>query len=372
MILATIGWVVLDSLWQWTLVAGAAAMALALAGESRPRARYAIASLALATMLALSAVTAIAANRLDAPRHAALYAFDSVLMIPAVAPIGYLILRAAAIAWLAGVLIGLLRIAFEWRRARALSHGPLRPPGATVEGIVAAACARMAVGRAVTVRCSTRASVPMLLGWRRPLILLPPGSVTRLSTGQLAAVIAHELDHVRRGDYPANLLQLAADAIAFHHPAARWVSRRIRTEREYCCDDAAVAMTRDAADYARALAALEDARSPSTFAVAAASGTLLDRIQRVVGAPRPVLTRARAACALVVAIALSGVLLAISVNVPPPWVPPGVRMRRPGPPPAASQGATSPGAATSPGGTVPRGDGRNLDRETSRIPADSR
>ena len=36
------------------------------------------------------------------------------------------------------------------------------------------------------------------------------------------------------------LIQMAAETMLFHHPAAHWISRRIRTEREYCCDDVAV------------------------------------------------------------------------------------------------------------------------------------
>ena len=94
-------------------------------------------------------------------------------------------------------------------------------------------------------------------------------------------------------------LQIAADALLFHHPAARWLSRRIRVEREYCCDDEAMAVARDPNMYARALAALEESRTESRLAVAAASGTLLDRIQRIAGVPRPTLTPLRGSIALV-------------------------------------------------------------------------
>jgi beta-lactamase regulating signal transducer with metallopeptidase domain len=113
------------------------------------------------------------------------------------------------------------------------------------------------------------------------------------------------------------------------------VSRQIRTEREYCCDDAAVAVSGDAHTYARALAALEDARSDQPLAVAAASGTLLDRIQRIVRHPRPALTAARGALICAVALVVAGAMLAVAINIPPPWVPAGVKLRRPMP--AAAQ-----------------------------------
>jgi len=139
----------------------------------------------------------------------------------------------------------------------------------------------------------------------------------RTQPKQLRAILAHELAHVRRRDYLANVVQIAAEALLFHHPAARWVSRRIRTEREYCCDDVAVHAGAAPADYARALAALDDARDDCRLAVAAASGTLLDRIQRIVGHPRPTVTPARAAAVMVAAAMLASVILALAAAVPP-------------------------------------------------------
>lgn len=145
-------------------------------------------------------------------------------------------------------------------------------------------------------------------------------------------MLAHELAHVRRRDYLANLIQMAAETLLFHHPAAHWISRRIRTEREYCCDDVAVSVGTDPADYARALAALDDARDDCRMAVAAASGTLLDRIQRIVGHPRPVLTPVRGIAALAAASVTAAILLTLA-SVVPPQLPLDVKMRSktPGP-----------------------------------------
>ena len=65
---------------------------------------------------------------------------------------------------------------------------------------------------------------------------------------QLEALLAHELAHIRRHDYLVNVLQMLAETLFFYHPAVWWVSRRIRIERELCCDDIAVrrAATRSA------------------------------------------------------------------------------------------------------------------------------
>jgi hypothetical protein len=59
---------------------------------------------------------------------------------------------------------------------------------------------------------------------------------------QLAAVIAHEVAHIRRGDYAINLLHSAVEVPLFFSPAVVWISRCIRDAREFCCDDEAAAI----------------------------------------------------------------------------------------------------------------------------------
>jgi beta-lactamase regulating signal transducer with metallopeptidase domain len=82
--------------------------------------------------------------------------------------------------------------------------------------------------------------VPTVIGWLRPAILLPLGFATGLTTDQVAAVLAHELAHIRRHDYLINLLQVLVETLFFYHPAVWYISRRIRAERENCCDDMAL------------------------------------------------------------------------------------------------------------------------------------
>ena len=71
-------------------------------------------------------------------------------------------------------------------------------------------------------------------------------------------VLAHELAHIRRHDFLVNLLQTVVETLLFYHPAVWWMSRRVRVEREHCCDDLAVAVCGEPARYARALARLEE------------------------------------------------------------------------------------------------------------------
>ena len=93
-----------------------------------------------------------------------------------------------------------------------------------------------------------------------------------------------------------------------------WVSRRIRAEREHCCDDLAVKTCGDAAAYARALATLEELRpAPAPFALAASGAPLLDRIRRLAGQPERSAVRPAWPVAGVIALLLLA-LLAVAVR----------------------------------------------------------
>jgi hypothetical protein len=163
---------------------------------------------------------------------------------------------------------------------------------------------------------STRAAVPMVVGWLRPVVLVPTAALTGLSTAQLRAVLAHELAHIKRHDAVVNLLQSVFESLFFFHPAVWWLSNRLRVEREFCCDDIAVATCGDPLTYAKALAALDDARSARPAAVLAATGgSLMQRITRLLDAGRTT-RRARGWIApMIMTITLTSVVSAMSLTV---------------------------------------------------------
>lgn len=142
--------------------------------------------------------------------------------------------------------------------------------------------ARLRLSRPVLRLESCLAEVPMVVGHVRPVVLLPLGVLTGLPTGQVEAILLHELAHVRRCDYLANVVQRAVECLLFYHPAVWWISRVIRAERENCCDDMVVATQGDAQEYAEALATLEQSRwSVREPALAASGGRLLERVRRL-------------------------------------------------------------------------------------------
>src|SRR5260370_819364 len=128
-----------------------------------------------------------------------------------------------------------------------------------------------------------RLDAPAVLGWFRPVVLLPVRALTGLTEEQIEAVIAHELAHIRRLDCFVNLFQIATETLLFYHPAVWWVSQRIRAERENCCDDEAISICGDAVNYARALTLMEEWRTAPALMMAANRSPLAQRVVRLLG-----------------------------------------------------------------------------------------
>jgi beta-lactamase regulating signal transducer with metallopeptidase domain len=188
--------------------------------------------------------------------------------------------------WLLGVFGLSIRLAIGWRAVHRLRRRASLPADGAWQAVLSRLCDRLHIRSSVKVLESGLVDVPTMIGWLRPVILWPPALLSGLSVEQFEALLAHELAHVRRHDYLVNLIQTAIETLLFYHPAVWWLSRRIRHERECCCDDLAVAACGNRLSYAHALATLEELRSPARqLALAADGGRLLTRIRRIIGLP---------------------------------------------------------------------------------------
>jgi len=112
---------------------------------------------------------------------------------------------------------------------------------------------KLRIQKKVQYLTSLRVDSPMVIGWIKPVILVPRYLLTSLTKTELYAVLAHELAHIRRDDFIINLMQTFLCNIFFFHPGIWWMSHRIDEEREHCCDDLAVAATGPAISYAKTL-----------------------------------------------------------------------------------------------------------------------
>jgi hypothetical protein len=112
-------------------------------------------------------------------------------------------------------------------------------------------------------------------------------ALTGLSAEQLEIVIAHELGHIKRFDVVVNFLQVVLETLFFFHPAVWWLNKRIRADRENCCDDVAIAACGRKLDYARALATMEDWRGTPALSMAVTGSDVTSRVARLLGVGRP-------------------------------------------------------------------------------------
>src|ERR1700761_3179941 len=128
------------------------------------------------------------------------------------------------------------------------------------------------------------AKVPMVIAHLNPVILIPFGLLASLSAEEAEAILIHELAHIKRRDYLVNMLQSLMEIVFFFNPAVLWISKLIKTERENCCDDLALAQNNNKLSYIRALVSCEEYQaSVPAYAMGFPGGknTLLDRVKRM-------------------------------------------------------------------------------------------
>lgn len=291
----------------------------------------------------------------------------------------------AVMAWLAGVVALAIWHVGGWMQLGRIRRLGTAPP-AGLARTFARLVDRLAVARPVRLLESALVKAPLVIGWLRPVVLMPAAVLMGLSPMQIEAILAHELAHVRRLDGLVRLLQAAVETLLFYHPAVWWVSARIRQESENCCDELAVSISGDRHGYAHALAVVagavtvdraaassattdrdtadratpkrrvvagadSGATSSSSLTPAADGGKLLPRLRRILGAPAGHSRRDTARSALLSA-ALALAAVAAMIIIPLACVD---RVADPSLVPAGDDGAdhaitTSPGgAAGSPG-----------------------
>jgi beta-lactamase regulating signal transducer with metallopeptidase domain len=281
-----LGWTLLHFLWQGCAIAAALALALMVMRHATASQRYLAGCLALSLMAAAPPATLAWLW----PRSEVIGSFagsSAVSVNNTVTPAAEEIDRpmlAIVAAWLIGVCVCGVWVAGGWWQTRRLRRLDEAVSSWRVCSSARVLARRMGCYAAVRVVDSAAVLAPMTIGVIRPVILIPAATLIRISPAHLEAIIAHELAHVRRLDALVNLLQALLEALLFYHPAVWWVSRVVRQEREYCCDDIAAEVCGDSMTYARALAELEALRSVSLrLGLSSQGGSLMKRIVRLVG-----------------------------------------------------------------------------------------
>ena len=175
-------------------------------------------------------------------------------------------------------LAGFLAVRRAIRRARPVRDGAAPP---WLERM----SARAGVDRQVEVRLTSDLDSPGLAGWWKPVLLVPADLWHARPGEDLRPILAHELIHVRRRDYPVNSIQRLTEALFFFNPFLRRISARVRLEREAARDREVVGTgLATAHGYVRALAAAETRRARPRLPACGfrdGRGDLLERVRRL-------------------------------------------------------------------------------------------
>ncbi len=296
-VIHALGWALCHSLWQGTLLGLLAAGVLRAARNRAPVFRYRVAYAALVIILFVFLGTLLWLLPGEDPSQ-----LREGLMQPVFAGAGSTATRWLQIrllltpwmpwligAWFLGLGFHLLKLAggLIWLYGPCLGGAESAPP--IWQRRMDALRRQAGIRTSVRLRVSRQVDSFLVLGWLKPVVLVPAGALLALPPEALEALLAHELAHIRRGDFLANLAQTFAESLLFFNPAVRWLSRHIRQERELCCDDAAVLACGDPILYASALVGLEELRTQPhlipDLALAASGGKLMSRIERLLLPP---------------------------------------------------------------------------------------
>jgi len=329
-IVQKLGWTLLYFVWQAAAVALILAILLRVLRRSTANSRYIVACSALGLMVLLPAVTIhlVPVSASSSPANIAAFVLPAEPMseispaetraseqLPEPQGVGVAswkqraaallepALPYAVLGWLIGVVLLAVWHLGGWAQLQRLKRRIVNEADSPLTGRVSELADSLGVKRAVRLLESAFVQVPTVVGWLRPVILLPASALTGLTSQQLEALLAHELAHIKRLDYLVNMLQTVVEILGFYHPAVWWISHTIRAERENCCDDMAVSICGDSRQYAKALAEMERIRSgEAELAIAASGGNLSSRISRLLGKDSARKTRAGWAPAAVAAI----------------------------------------------------------------------
>lgn len=189
-----------------------------------------------------------------------------------------------ALAWIVGVMLMSSRLILQLVNVYKLPYQGISQPDDELQRTFERLMEQLGVNLVTRLLISSKVDVPMVIGWLKPVVLLPSSMLMGLTPKQLEMLLAHELAHVRRHDYFVNFLQTLLEVVLFFHPAVKWISKQIRTERECCCDEIAVAHCGSAVAYATALTEAEMSRfNVPSLAMAASGSDLKERVFRVIG-----------------------------------------------------------------------------------------
>jgi bla regulator protein BlaR1 len=312
-ILRAVCWTLLHSLWQGLLVAMIAGLVLVLTKKSSSSIRYNLLCGLLFLFLAVSgytfyhqlsptaspAITAatpavtVAAQQ-SAPVHNLVPPVTSGVVLNGIDNlIQYFNTHAALVVlvWFIIFLGRFVQLLSGWVYAQRIRHYQTSVAAAEWQQRLRELLKKVRITRPVLLLESALIRIPVVIGFLKPVILVPVGMLAHMAPDQVESILLHELAHIRRQDYLFNLVQNLVDTLFFFNPAMIWLSSLIRMERENCCDDVAIRETRSRRRLIEALVSFHEYEQSATgyksaagyaLSFAAKENQVVRRVKRIV------------------------------------------------------------------------------------------
>ncbi|HTG93946.1 MAG TPA: M56 family metallopeptidase [Pyrinomonadaceae bacterium] len=271
----------LNAIWQIPLIASAAAVGVWLLNQSSAKYRHWV---WVAALLLSLLVPSVATSRLGLNNEPASVARENI-------PIGQwtavdvspepftaarttarqsagpfllnpLVAQAIIAVYVAFLVFGLIRLFRAWRGTRRITDSGRHAEASEVLDAVLAKCQHLIGQKNVQILCSDSLPIPVTLGLRKPLIILPAKLIHEGNVELLTSAIAHEFVHVNRRDYVLNLFYELVFVLLSFHPVAALLRRRIKQTRELLCDELVADRVLEPDVYARSLVTLASAAPP--------------------------------------------------------------------------------------------------------------
>jgi bla regulator protein blaR1 len=301
-IIRSLGMTLVHSLWQGAFIAVVMLFILGLAGKSNARLRYAVLFSGLIMLLVGFVTTFILVYQYNChlltwketsnaplvfpdyfqhaswpltPARLTEWLFNSLEPVYPVMAFG----------WLAGFLFIGIKIAGGAVVSRVNLRKNLQIPDDSMQLMFDQLQDWLKLRAFAKLRITTRMISPMVIGFLKPVVIIPAAAISGLSAEQVEAIMFHELAHIRRFDHILVILQAIAEQVLFFHPVAWFLLREINHERENCCDDFVVKTNNNPINYIKALTMIQEMNLHSAVpanALTGKSNNLLNRVRRLV------------------------------------------------------------------------------------------
>jgi len=190
--------------------------------------------------------------------------------------------------WAVGVCIMFVRMVGLLLGVHTLTRQSVPVENSDIPDLINTIKAQLGIGCQILVVTGEHILSPGVIGFFRPILLLPMSLATGVPSDDLEAILLHELAHIRRYDYVVNFFQMVIEALLFFNPTVWWINRQIRLEREACCDAVAVTTSGQRMRYAELLLQWSRQVPRSQTEVTAMVGfsqspkqSLIERIKRI-------------------------------------------------------------------------------------------